>query len=209
MPDQPTEIYAAATPFEAHELKNLLAEDDIEAVVVNDALQAAAGELPLGWVTAARVLVAEADAARARKIAQEFDRQMVAARHERRAERDEPRASPVSFAACPRCGRPRTAVCPICQTAGANFLSGDMPASEETGGEPQLLICPICDEPFEPGYLPRCEWCGHEFVRKAPQPKAEEFESEVEPPNVRVIGAAVGMVALIAAVFGYFVWLFR
>lgn len=210
MPDQPTEIYAAATPFEAHELKNLLAEDDIEAVVVNDALQAAAGEVPLGWATAARVLVAEQDAERARKIAEEFDRQMVAARRDRRAERDEARETPITYAACPRCGRPRTAVCPICQTAGANFLSGDMPAGEEAGGGPQLLICPICDEPFEPGYLPRCEWCGHEFERKAPAEAAVEgAEAKTEPPNVRVIAAAVGMLAVIAAVFGYFVWLFR
>ena len=207
MPRQPTEIYTAATPFEAYELKNLLAEDDIEAVVVNDALQAAAGEVPLGWITAARVLVAEADAERARQIAEQFDRQIAAARHDRRAERDEPRKSPVSFESCPRCGRPRTAVCPICQTAGAHFLSGDMPPTEEAGGEPLLLICPICDEPFEPGYLPRCEWCGYEFVRQPPTPPVEE--PAVEPPNVRVIAAAVGMLAALAAVFGYFVWLFR
>jgi hypothetical protein len=209
MSDQPTEIYAAATPFEAHELKNLLAEEDIEAVVVNDALQAAAGEVPLGWATAARVLVAEEHAPKARKIAEEFDRRLAAARRERLAEVDETRASPVSFAACPRCGRPRTAVCPICQTAGSNFLSGDLPAADEAAGEPQLLICPICDEPFEPGYLPRCEWCGHEFVGEPEATTAEEAESEIEPPNVRIAAAAVGMLAVVAAVFGYFVWLFR
>ncbi|HUY90190.1 MAG TPA: DUF2007 domain-containing protein [Pirellulales bacterium] len=209
MSDQPTEIYAAATSFDAYELKNLLAEEGIDALVVNDNVQVLAGELPLGWATA-RVLVANEHAEQARKLAEEFDRQTVAAHRERRAESVEPRVTPVTLAVCPRCGRPRTAVCPICQTAGAHFLSGDMPPTDQETGEPQLLICPICDEPFEPGYLPRCEWCGHEFRREPPTAApAEEAEAETEPPNLRVIAAAVGMVAVIAAVFAYFVWLFR
>ena len=210
MPHQPTEIYTAATPLDAHELKNLLADEGIEALVVNDNLQAAAGEVPLGWVTAARVLVGDEHAARARTIAEQFDRQIVAARRDGRTANLESRETPaVSHADCPRCGRPRTAVCPICQTAGAHFLSGDMPPSEEEAvGAPQLLICPICDEPFEPGYLPRCEWCGYDFVPEAP-PAPPIEEPAVEPPNVRVIAAAVGMLAALAAVFGYFIWLFR
>lgn len=209
MSDQSTEIYAAATSIDAYELKNLLAEEGIDAWVVNDNVQVLAGELPMSWA-AARVLVANEHAAQARKIAEQFDRQTVAAHRQRQAESAEPRTAPVSLAVCPRCGRPRTAVCPICQTAGADFLSGDAPPSDDDAGEPQLLICPICDEPFEPGYLPRCEWCGHEFNREAPtQAPAKETEAETEPPNLRVIAAAAGMVAVIAAVFGYFVWLFR
>lgn len=210
MPQQPTEIYTAATPLDAHELKNLLADEGIEALVVNDNLQAAAGEVPLGWATAARVLVGDEQAARARTIAEQFDQEIVAARRAARTANLEPRETAVvSHAVCPRCGRPRMAVCPVCETAGANFPSGDLAPNAEETDQPQLLICPTCDEPFEPGYLPRCEWCGYEFVREPPAP-AEAAETETEPPNVRVVvAAAVGMLAVIAAVFGYFVWLFR
>ena len=208
MSDQPTVIYTAANPLEAHELKNLLADEEIEAYVINDALQAVTGEVPMGWATAARVLVAEQDAVRARALAEEFDRRTALARTERRNEAAATSRAEVSLVLCPACDRPRTAVCPICETAGADFLSGDAPPSADPAdSETQLLICPTCDEPFEPGYLRRCEWCGHECGDgiRLPEPAAE---ARVESPNARVIFAALGMLALIAAIMAYFASLF-
>jgi hypothetical protein len=208
MSDQPTVIYTAANPLEAHELKNLLADEGIEAYVINDALQAVTGEVPMGWATAARVLVAEQYAVRARALAEEFDRQTVAARTDPRREAATPTTAAVSLALCPACDRPRTAVCPICETAGADFLSGDAPPSADPAdSETQLLICPTCDEPFEPGYLRRCEWCGHDCGDgiRLPEPAAE---ARVESPNARVVVAALGMLALIAAIMAYFASLF-
>jgi hypothetical protein len=208
MSDQPTVIYTAANPLEAHELKNLLADEGIEAYVINDALQAVTGEVPMGWATAARVLVAEQDAVRARSLAEEFDRQTALARTEPHREVTTTPAPEVFVALCPACDRPRTAVCPICETAGADFLSGDAPPSAEPAeSETQLLICPTCDEPFEPGYLRRCEWCGHDCGDgiRLPEPAAE---ARVESPNARVIFAALGMLAAIAAIMAYFASLF-
>jgi hypothetical protein len=209
MSDQPTVIYTAANPLDAHELKNLLADEGIEAYVINDALQAVTGEVPLGWATAARVLVAQRDALRARTLAEAFDRQTVAARREPRSEAATA-TTLMALALCPACGRPRTAVCPICETAGADFLSGDMPpAAEPAEGaeaaerETRLLICPTCDEPFEPGYLRDCEWCGQDCGDGIRLP-APPVEDATEAPNARAIAAALGMIVIIAAIMAYF-----
>ncbi|HXT57502.1 MAG TPA: DUF2007 domain-containing protein [Pirellulales bacterium] len=207
MSDQPTVIYTAANPLDAHELRNLLADEGIEAYIINDALQAVTGEVPLGWATAARVLVAQRDAPRARTLAEAFDRQTVAVRREPRSEAATT-TTPLTLALCPECCRQRTAVCPICETAGADFLSGDMPPAAETNeGETQLLICPTCDEPFEPGYLRDCEWCGHDCGDGIRLP-APPVEDAAEAPNARAIAAALGMIVIIAAIMAYFAWLF-
>ena len=73
-PDRQTVIYTAARPQQAQLLKNLLADAGIDAVLLNDALQSAVGEVPFGWSTAVRVAVRESDAAEARALAIEFDR---------------------------------------------------------------------------------------------------------------------------------------
>src|SRR5947207_2478838 len=75
MSHEPTVIYSAANTQQAHLLKGLLADRGIVARVVNDAIQIAGGELPMGWTAAARVVVAESDALVARQVAEEFDRQ--------------------------------------------------------------------------------------------------------------------------------------
>ncbi len=108
---------------------------------------------------------------------------------------------------CPECNRRRTAVCPICQTAGSNFPPGDAPiAREEDAGEPPLLICPTCDEPFEPRYLRRCEWCGHDFGSGIAVPETRR-EQPAEPPNLRVIIVALATLALLAGLLAYFAML--
>src|SRR5262245_66242676 len=75
MSSEPTVIYSAASIQQAHLLKGLLEEEGIAARVVNDAIQIAGGDLPLGWTDAARVVVAGRDALAARRLADEFGRQ--------------------------------------------------------------------------------------------------------------------------------------
>ena len=62
MADQPTVIYVAGSLQQAHMLKNLLAEQGIEAVVTNETLEKGSGVDYVGWSTLARVVVDEADA---------------------------------------------------------------------------------------------------------------------------------------------------
>src|SRR5207302_11354040 len=135
MSREPTVIYSAASTQQAHLLKGLLLERGTVARVVNDSLQMAGGELPLGWTAAARVVVAEEDAPKARQIAEDFDRQTA---HEPRDEESAWEEAD-SFAApaqweewplCPACGERRPARCATCGISGTQFPLADMP---ETG----------------------------------------------------------------------------
>src|SRR6188472_4492221 len=73
MPRQPTIIYSADNPQQAHLLRSLLADEGIQAWVVNDAIQIAGGELPVGWRGAAKVAVGDDEADVARRFAEAFD----------------------------------------------------------------------------------------------------------------------------------------
>ena len=64
MADKSTVIYAGRTMQDAHLLRNLLADEGIQALVINDLLQGGSGVDIVGWPTAARVVVAEQDAPR-------------------------------------------------------------------------------------------------------------------------------------------------
>src|SRR5437868_14622123 len=75
MPGQPTVIYSAASIQQAYLFKGLLEAQGIVARVVNDAIQIAGGDLPLGWTAAATVVVSDQDAPAARALAEAFDRQ--------------------------------------------------------------------------------------------------------------------------------------
>ncbi|NLX99379.1 MAG: hypothetical protein GXY83_24850 [Rhodopirellula sp.] len=141
---------------------------------------------------------------------------------------------------CPQCHAPRTTQCPICETAGTDFLPVDpeYAASPDggsdalatscdcgTGGncsepcppaqdaEPSgaerdevfMVICPTCDEPFVPRHPNRCQWCGHRF------PDGYTVDVDEDAPeqfNSRVIGAMVGLGALLLAVAIYFATMF-
>lgn len=199
-------IYTAARSEQAHLLKNLLADAGIRAYVVNDALQQAVGEFPPGWSSAARVVVPDDQAAVARRIAEEFDARSAAAMDEAGEISDEAEPwgdeMPV-WAACPACRRPRTAVCPICDTAGSDFAPGDAPVGDGSKPErtkPSLWICPTCDEPFEPRFLRRCEWCGHDFGAGLEAPA----EGDAEPLDARLVGAAVALAAVVIVILAYF-----
>jgi hypothetical protein len=213
-------VYRAASLQQAQLLRNLLEDAGIESVVVNDALQGVSGELPLGWTTLTRVVVAKADAARARRLAEDFD--IVVSPYPSESDADstaltEQTPLPV-WPVCPRCDRRRTAVCPVCGTAGSDFPLGwgdtaagtvelndataDLVTDEEETEE-LLVICPGCDESFRPGFLRRCEWCGHKFQGGV----EAEIEEDRGPPEVlspRTLATIGALVVLVAALFAYF-----
>jgi len=65
-------VFADAQPALAHLVRNRLAEVGIKAFIDNDATWQAAGDLPGSAIAPPRVVVAQADAERARKIVAEF-----------------------------------------------------------------------------------------------------------------------------------------
>jgi len=129
MSDNQTVIFVARSSQEAHLLRNLLAEEGINAMVVNAVLEQGGIDL-VGWATAARVVVAEYDAPQARQIAMRFDRAgAVAAETGRVEEQPETEAAPTiidQWPSCPECDAPRSTRCPICGTAGSDFAPVDM-----------------------------------------------------------------------------------
>lgn len=225
MSEQPIVIYTASNAVEAHQLKNLLEETGIQAFVANENLQGLIGFDASSWSTAVQVLVAAKHVAAARRMAEEFDRHGHGAApsvqpvepdrfHENLSGStisDKPSETEHSAKMrgcivdlCPQCSRRRTAVCPICKTAGSNFHPGQTNVEmDDHLDEPPLLICPTCDEPFEPSYLRRCEWCGHDFGSgiSIPEPTVP---TDFESPNSRVIIVAVGLLALIGGLLAYF-----
>src|SRR5262245_44018081 len=74
MSRQPKIIYSADNTTQAYLLRSLLEDEGIPAQVVNDAIQIAGGDLPVGWRAAAKVVVAEDRAEEARRFAVQFDR---------------------------------------------------------------------------------------------------------------------------------------
>ena len=201
MLDELVEIYTAADALQAHLLRNALAEAGIQAQVTNEALQVAGGEFPLlGWTIAPGVIVPREQEAEARRLAEEYESNLLENPQPAAAE-DEPRPT-LTIPVCPDCGRPRTAICPICQTSGKGFRSSD--ASGPTDGEePTWLICPTCDEPFQGGYLRRCEGCGHDFGQGLETPQVIA-PPDVEPMNWRVAVVGIAVVAIIAGMLVYF-----
>src|SRR3954471_7575996 len=104
MSGNPVVVYSAANPQQAYLLKGLLEQQGIGARVVNDAIQIPGGDLPLGWTAAARVVVSEQDAASARQLAEEFDRQTA---HEPRDDDSHDVATALEWTdwpLCPECG---------------------------------------------------------------------------------------------------------
>jgi len=115
---------------------------------------------------------------------------------------------------CPQRERRRTAVCPVCATAGCDFQLGwgdsaagtvelndataDLAQSEEES-EDLLVICPGCDESFRPGFLRRCEWCGHRF-----DAGVVADMRPVETLNSRVLATIGGVTIIVVALLAYF-----
>jgi hypothetical protein len=124
-------VYAAQTSQQAHLLKNLLEEAGIRAIVTNDLLQGGSGVDILGWPSLARVVVSEADAPAARRIAREFDQRTAAPTPP--AEGPMVRGEPGTWPTCPQCGRRRLTRCPACGTSGTDFVPADLDVSDTLG----------------------------------------------------------------------------
>ncbi len=71
--DSLVEVFRAENLPEAHLVKDALGHAGIVARVEGDFLQGALGGLPVGWASSPRVLVAESDAAAARKIIERIE----------------------------------------------------------------------------------------------------------------------------------------
>src|SRR5262245_60747790 len=126
MHGEPTVIYSAASTQQAYLLKGLLEQEGIAASVVNDAIQLAGGELPLGWTSAARVVVPEENAAAARALAVQFDQETA---HESTSDDladGEPLADWSDWPRCPNCNQRRSARCPVCGASRTDFLLADL-----------------------------------------------------------------------------------
>jgi hypothetical protein len=137
MSGQPTVIYSAANTQQAHLLKGLLEQRGIAAWVVNDAIQMAGGDLPLGWAAAARVVVAEQDQPAARALAEEFDHQTAHEPIEDAAVEADELLPWADWPVCPECGERRSARCPVCGLSRIDFLLADiqeLPEGERVAG---------------------------------------------------------------------------
>lgn len=198
---RPIVVYAASSAPQAHLLVGLLAEQGIEAKVENDFIQGAAGSLPLGIRGAAKVVVDETNAERARAFALSFDEQVVAGQHQVSVADMAPETDDWDeWPTCPECGERRQAECPYCGGAGDDFRLADV---EETAtGARVLFACPSCDDTFEPKFYRRCARCGHDFGSGV----AVELD-EPESVNPRVVVVLVLLVASAAVLCGYFFYI--
>ena len=106
----PVEVYAAGDMAEAQFVRDLLADAEIEARIVGEALGAAVGELP-PLVATPRVWVRAEDAERARPLVEQYQRRLIerAGREATGSRAEEP--------FCYHCGQvvaPGQSPCPAC-----------------------------------------------------------------------------------------------
>jgi hypothetical protein len=208
-------IFATQNAQQAVDLKDHLCGVGVEAWVLGHPKNTEAAKSN-PFAHDAKVVVAERNVAIARQIAEEFlsgrangtGRSVVDVQLDLRD-----RAIIEAWPTCPNCKHRRQAICPICETAGADFPLADEVA-EPHDDDPlaitsaiaddadplgrKALLCPMCDEPFVPEYLRRCEWCGHDFGHGAELPEAAH--DDIEPINWRVwtlIGVLAALGALI------------
>lgn len=166
-----TTIFTTSQVEAVELLIELLGEQGIEVELVHGADRAGASEGFSGWMPEVQLRVAAADAQRARRLALSFGMQvneehLAAVNNQLAALTAGTQAMTAAetdpWPGCPECGRPRTAVCPICQTSGSGFAPAEMPPGDAETQPTACWLCPTCDEPFS-DFLRRCEWCGHDF----------------------------------------------
>jgi hypothetical protein len=90
-------VYSARDAMDAHFLKGLLAEEDIDSVIQGEELEEVWGAVPMSETNKPSVWINEADVARAKPIIDEYERRKV-----ERAEGEESPDRPTWK--CPRCG---------------------------------------------------------------------------------------------------------
>ena len=206
MSDQPIVIFRADNSQQAHLLRGLLEEQGIAAWVVNDSIQIAGGELPLGWRAAAQVVVAESDAIKARKFAKEFDQRAshaIALETEVEADADE---SWYDWPVCPECEERRQAKCTVCGDSRADFAVVDVLG--ETDRRPALMFCESCDDHFRPEFYRLCHRCGHDFGDGVSVNEVIRDPDQVN--QSRRLWAFAAVMALATAALGaYFAYIMR
>ena len=68
-----------------------------------------------------------------------------------------------------------------------------------------LVLCTICDEPFEPEFPARCEWCGYRFADGwEPLPFVAPEAMDI---NLRVVIAIAGLIVTALALVAFFAML--
>lgn len=209
-------IYFAGRIDEAQLLQAMLGERGIESVIENEALQGAAGGLPLGEATSPRVRVASEDAAKAREIVKAFEMQ------ERAAPRPDVEFTSdlvaggddwTEWPTCPECRHRRQTECPVCHAAGTGFPLAEYNVPAPAGGVDRsdeealpLLMCATCDEAFEPRFYQVCPWCGLEFDSGIHPPAVDTPREKISPRVWLVIAI---LAAVSASLSAYFWWLTR
>ena len=204
MRDRPTEIYRAANAQQAQLLRNMLEERGIQAFVVNDFMQGAGGDLPLGWTAAPQVLVAEEDVSKGRLIAEQFDATMRGDSSVATEEFDVADDDWKDWPLCPNCRWRRDVLCDICGSRGTKFALADL--VDEPDRQSVLLHCDTCDDHFRPQFFRICHHCGHDYGSGLElQPVQQEIPL---PENTRRTWlVAGGLVAFSAAIIIYLYWL--
>ena len=205
MSRQPTIVYSADNVQQAYLLRSLLEDEGIAAQVVNDAIQIAGGDLPVGWTAAAKVVVPDDEAEQAREFVAQFDQQT--RRRSRSVEsEDDSTAEPVlwqDWPHCPDCLQSRSARCPTCRASGIDFPLADLPDTDD--GEPPLLHCPSCDDTFRPQWYRLCARCGHDFGNGLEIQQKGSGSLDFSPRSIAVAGA---LLFLAMTALAYFFWLF-
>jgi hypothetical protein len=107
------EAYRARNLPEAHMMRMALEESGIRVQIEGELLQGAVGELPIGWVTAPRILVEESQIAAARQIIKKLEVQGGAGSQE--DEREE-------ATRCLACGKEMAEGETTCQSCGWSYL---------------------------------------------------------------------------------------
>lgn len=199
MKETPVVVYSAANRAQAYLLMDWLQEQGIDAQVVNDSLEVAGGELPLGWRSAPQLVVPDSQVEKSKRLLQQYE-----ARPKDGAEVAE--AAPgqgLDWPECPRCHARRPTLCPHCGTSGSNFSHAWLGREAEND---LLVVCPTCDEPFRPEFYRTCHRCQHDFGEGLLPPPAQPRRDDHEPLKVWLV--LVGVSLGIAGVVGYFIWLF-
>ena len=216
MSRQPTTIYRAIDPYEAHLLRDLLADYDISSLITGEPLLGSAE-----WPHAAggfRVLVAKRDAELAERIADAFQRHIVQTHIPDEELHESLPLDWVHWPVCPCCDQRRQTICPTCRTAGTEFHLAEMQPltsvrwrheRRESGSTDQtespnteiLLMCVVCDEAFAPRFYQICPWCGHDFGEGL-----EATDAILNEPSGKTRALLIGLGAAFAALCGY-LWL--
>ncbi len=217
-------VYEARTMPEALRLKQRLLEAGIRAAIGNEFAEGETTSDVWGLPEPTRVAVEQADAETARRIAIEFDAEVVE-RVEREAARRRPSdaeeaeerdeigsaaggarlvpAGPVEWPRCPACGAPRLTRCPACRASGAELRRAELPEEAEVAtAAREFVICSECDEPFAPQYARHCHQCGHQFADGFDFPPQGEMPAE--RVTWRIVLAIAVLVAIIAGIVIYF-----